>query len=74
MADATARRLPKADRAIVGQRRIGEYLLNLEHPAGGPKARFFIAHGFASGAWDLLQAALIIQGRVNTITRTVETE
>jgi hypothetical protein len=74
MTDGTARRLPNSDRVIVEQRRIREYLLSLTHVAGGPKARFFIAHGFASDDWNPLQASLIIQGRVNTVTRIVETK
>jgi|ERR1700722_10806952 len=73
MADWTGRRLPNADRAIVEERRVREYLLDLAHTAGGPKARFFISHGFGPDAWNLLQAALIQQGRLNTVTRTVET-
>jgi hypothetical protein len=74
MTDATARSLPNADRAIVEERRIRQYLLNLAHVAGGPKARFFIARGFALDACDRLRACLIVQGRVNTVTRTVDTE
>jgi hypothetical protein len=74
MTEGTVRRLPNSDRAIVEQRRIREYLLNLAHVAGGPKARFFIAHGFASDAWAPLQVSLIIQGRVNSVTRIVETK
>ena len=46
----------------------------MEHPAGGPKARFFIARGFALDAWDRLQAALIAHARVNAVTRAIETE
>jgi antitoxin ParD1/3/4 len=61
--DGMPRRLPNATRAIVEERRIREYLLNLNHATGGPKARFFIAHGFASDAWNLLQASLTIHGR-----------
>ena len=74
MTDRTARRLPNADRIVVEEHRIREYLLNQEHATGGPKARFFIAHGFASDAWFALQGSLIIQARVNTVTRSVETE
>ena len=73
MSGRTPRRMPNAAGAVVEERRIREYLLDLEHAAGGPKARFFIARGFASDAWNLLQAALITQGRVNTATRSVET-
>ena len=26
--------------------KVGSYLLNITHPDGGPKARFFLGHGF----------------------------
>jgi len=71
--DGMPRRLPNAARAIVEERRIREYLLNLNHATGGPKARFLIAHGFASDAWNLLQASLTIHGRANRITRSIDT-
>jgi hypothetical protein len=74
MANATVRRLPNAAHAVVEARRLREYLLNSQHASGGPKARFFIAHGFASDAWVLLRASLRVQGRVNIVTRSVETE
>jgi hypothetical protein len=51
----TVRHLPSADRAIVEERLIREYLLNLAHADGGPKASFLLARGFAVGAWDVLQ-------------------
>ena len=70
----TVLHLPSADRATVEERRIREYLLNLAHTDGGPKARFFIARGFTVGAWDVLQASLIIQGQTNAVTRSVDTE
>jgi hypothetical protein len=34
MGDQSTQRLPNADRAIVEERRIREYLLNLEHASG----------------------------------------
>ncbi len=56
------------------ERRVREYLLNPDHAGGGPKARFFVARGFELDAWDLLRDALIIQGRVNQVTRSIETQ
>ncbi len=70
--DGTARRLPNAARAIVEERRIRDSLLNQQHATGGPKARFFLAHGFTPDAWFVLQGALIIQAHANTVTRSVE--
>ena len=73
MTEGAARRLPNSDRVIVELRRSREYLLNLAHAAGGPKAKFTVAHGFAPDTWDSLQAALIIQSRANPVTRIVGT-
>jgi hypothetical protein len=74
MALGEVRRLPNAERALVEERRVREYLLNREHESGGSKARFFIAHGFALGAWELLSASLIIHAGENTVTRATQTE
>ena len=73
MALGAARRLPNAERVLVEQRRVREYLLNREHESGGSKARFFIAHGFGSGAWELWRTSLIIHAGENTVTRTTQT-
>jgi hypothetical protein len=74
MGDQSAHRLPNADRAVVEESKILEYLLNLAHADRGPKARFFLARRFTVGAWDVLQAALIIQGQTNAVTRSIDTE
>jgi hypothetical protein len=71
--DPTARPLPNADRGIVEERRVRDYLLNEGHAAGGPKARFFIACGFTSEAWVVLQRSLVMHGRGNFVSKSVET-
>jgi hypothetical protein len=48
--------IPNFDRAIIEPKKLSEYLLNLNHPKGGAKAKFFLANGFAS---DTLAAALV---------------
>jgi hypothetical protein len=74
MASQPLRHLPNADRAIVEKKRIREYLLNLVHPDGGSKAKFFLARGFTPGQWELMAASLVTHGRINVVTRSVETE
>lgn len=54
----TGRPLPNADRAIVPERKVTEYLLSESHPDGRGKARFFSAYGFAISCWQALAAAL----------------
>jgi len=40
-------KLPNAERALVERGKLVDYLLDLEHADGGPKARFFMAFGFS---------------------------
>jgi hypothetical protein len=51
-------KLPNADQAIVEREKIGDYLLNTEHPDNGGKAAFFLALGFSRDRWQQMAAAL----------------
>ena len=53
---------PDAEHAIVSEEKARDYLLNLNHPVGGPKAAWFISLGYAQDRWheladDLLRLA-----------------
>ena len=50
--------LPNAASAQVPPAKVMRYLLNLSHPEGGAKARFFLSFGFSLGSWQTLAAAL----------------
>lgn len=50
--------LPNADRAVVAREKITEYLLVLNHPDGGSKARFFYRFGFRPDEWEVFAEAL----------------
>jgi hypothetical protein len=39
--------LPYAENAIIAPEKLTEYLLKLDHPKGGSKAKFFLSHGFS---------------------------
>ncbi len=65
-------KLPHGASAQVDEKKILYYLLNLSHPDGQSKARFFLARGFRLDAWDVFRAALISQGQNNTVTKVVE--
>ncbi len=62
-------RLPNSACAEVEERKIVDYLLNLAHVQGGPKAKFFLARGFAVAQWQTMHAALQAQGRDNVVTK-----
>ena len=44
-------KLPNAEQAVVDEAKLTRYLLDLTHPSGGPKAIFFLAHGFSLSDW-----------------------
>lgn len=60
-------KLPNVEEAIVPRRKAEDYLLNLEHPDGGSKARFFVRFGFQRSAWGLLAEALRNHARVHPL-------
>lgn len=64
-----SQQLPNSDCALVEEKKIVEYLLNLAHPDGGSKARFFLARGFAANQWQSMRTALQTQGRDNLVTK-----
>jgi len=65
--------LPQADRIRVDRSKITEYLLNLSHPDGAGKARFFFRFGFSVNDPDVLVNALRKHGSDNAVSRMVET-
>jgi hypothetical protein len=73
VAEAEPDRLPNAEHAIVELRRVRDYLLNPNHQTGGPKARFFIAHGFSHDGPEAFCSALLMHGRANDVLRRVDT-
>jgi hypothetical protein len=61
--------IPNFGRALIEPRKLSEYLLNLSHPRGGPKAKFFLSQGFSA---DSLATALRAHaaGAEATVTAT----
>lgn len=62
--------LPGASGAHVEERKVREYLLNLAHPSGGSKARFFRARGFSPEDWRAFARALVLHGQQNAVVYT----
>lgn len=60
--------LPNADRAIVSETKVREYLLPSSHPVGRFKAVFFHALGFSSERWEVLRDALLVIARSGSAT------
>ena len=51
-------KLPNAERAVVAERKITEFLLSFTNPRGESKARFFVSFGFRIEEWETFAAAL----------------
>jgi hypothetical protein len=63
-------RLPFAAEAIVGQDKLTNYLLNMQHPHGKSKAAFFERLGFDLLRPDVLRAALLQIAITTDMTET----
>ena len=51
-------RIPQADRAFIAIEKLTDYLLNVDHPDGGPKARVFAHAGFSGERPEEFEKAL----------------
>ena len=59
--------LPNADRAHVPLEKLTGYLLDVEHPEGGSKARLLRAHGFDESTLDFLEDGLLAIARTGSV-------
>ena len=56
---------PDAEHAIVTEEKLREYLLNLDHPVGGPKAAWFASIGYTLENWRELADDLMALARTS---------
>ena len=61
-------KLPNVEKASIRQEKLTEYLLNLTHPDGWGKAKFFIQCGFSPKSPDQLKNALLNHALLNEVT------
>ncbi len=66
-------KLPYADKAVVPERKLRDYLLSDAHPVGRFKARFFAAVGFRMGNLKEFQEALLEIGKSGEVLEEHET-
>ena len=50
---------PDAEHAVVAKEKLLDYLLNPNHPVGGPKAAWFASLGYTSANWEGLRNDLL---------------
>lgn len=55
--------IPDAQRAVIADEKVRDYLLNLGHPDGGSKAVWFYSLGYKRMEWELLAADLLAVAR-----------
>ena len=60
--------LPNAANATLDDTKITHYLLDLSHPVGGGKAKFFLSCGFSQATWVDLKRALLDHPQNNQIS------
>ena len=66
-------RLPNADHAFVEPEKLANYLLDADHPEGGPKWRFLKRFGFQIDQPDTLEASLLAYARQNDFSFQIST-
>ena len=59
--------LPGLDRAEISPAKLRDYLLNLRHPVGRAKARYFLSLGFRRNRWYELRNALLVHAAHGTV-------
>lgn len=60
--------LPDRENLHVEERKVTNYLLNLEHGEGGSKARYFLNRGFTLEEWERFAQALREHGKTQPVT------
>lgn len=58
----------------ISERKVRQYLLNIDHREGRSKAQFFLAYGFSETDWQFLACALRCHPADNPVAAEEETE
>jgi hypothetical protein len=58
--------IPRHLSPTIAERKLTHYLLNLDHPEGGPKANYLIQRGFAAEGPETLRGAIEAAARSQT--------
>ena len=53
-------------------RKLTQYLLDVTHPVGGPKARFFVQHGLSPNEPEAFETALLEHANVRDVVETTD--
>jgi hypothetical protein len=66
--------LPLADRVVIDERKVTDYLLSESHPVGRSKSVFFKTLGFRPDNWRSLRDGLLEHARTAQVVAEIETE
>lgn len=66
-------KLPNADRAIIAEDKLRDYLLNVDHEHGGSKARLFVSMGYCAAGWEHFQRDIRTQHLSVDVLREADT-
>lgn len=67
-------RLPAANRVVIDERKVADYLLDSAHPDNGGKAAFFVGLGFSRQFPAALGLALLRLAQEGEVARQVSSE
>lgn len=68
------KKVPHAANAVVEEKKVVSYLLNLDHKEGGSKAKFFLKRGFATESWETFATALARHAQTQPVINVESTE
>ncbi|HEY4234316.1 MAG TPA: hypothetical protein VGM76_12870 [Lacipirellulaceae bacterium] len=66
-------KLPNADRAIIDAAKIRDYLLDVDHPYGGSKARLLVSLGYSAASWQQLEHDIRAAHLPENVVATINT-
>ena len=67
-------KIPHADKAIIAEEKILDYLLNQDHRRGGAKARLLVSIGYQRDEWKQLERDIREKHLTSDIKATIDTE
>lgn len=67
-------KIPNAERALLAPEKLRDYLLDVQHKRGGPKARLLYAFGYRREEWERLRDDLRVQHLPMDVDRTIQTD
>lgn len=67
-------KLPLSEGLFVESSKITDYLLNLDHPVGGAKAKWFLKNGFNVKEVDICSEALKTHARSRPVVEVSQTD